>query len=172
MARAAKRDATHSEKRLLNEMIDYLGIVMTSQRKDSNWVYVVSLGSGTPDGWKTSWIDIVQKYSRYFHPIGQKWPKEPPTYIGFRYSGRLQSVHYIESYEVIENLRSACPGIPDSPVKPHFLYTHGRAITPNHEVRSGHVYPSGRVWCALDTLLTSTTVSEARDITQKRINEV
>ena len=76
-AQAATRRATHSEKRLLNELIDYLGIVMTSQRKDSNWVYVVSLGSGTPDGWKTSWIDIVKKYSRYFHPVGQKWPKEP-----------------------------------------------------------------------------------------------
>ena len=170
-AQAATCGATHSEKRLLNELIDYFGIVMTSQRKDSNWVYVVSLGSGTPDGWKTSWIDIVQKYSRYFHPIGKKWPKEPPTYIGFRYSGKLQSVHYIESYKVIDNLRSACRGIPDSPVDPHFLYTLGEAIMPNREVKNGNVYPSGRVWCALDTLLTSTTVSDARDITQKRMKE-
>ncbi len=171
-AKAARREATHSEKRLLDELIGYLGIVMTSQRRDSNWVYVVSLGSGTPDGWKTSWVDIVQKYSRYFHPIGPKWPKEPPTYIGFRYSGKLQSIHYIDSYEVIDNLRTACPGISDSPVEPHFLYTLGKAITPNHEVKNGNVYPSGRVWCALDTLLTSNTVSEARDISQNRTKEV
>src|SRR3989344_5483187 len=167
-AQSAIRGATHSEKRLLNELIDYFEIVMTSQKKDSNWVYVVSLGGGTPEGWKTSWIDVVQKYSRYFHPIGPGWPKEPPTYIGFRYSGKLQSIHYIENYAVIDNLRSACSGIPNSPVEPHFLYTLGEAIVPTHEVRNGNVYPSGRVWCALDTLLTSATVSEARDITQKR----
>ncbi len=171
-AQSAIRGATHSEKRLLNELIDYFEIVMTSQKKDSNWVYVVSLGGGTPEGWKTSWIDVVQKYSRYFHPIGPGWPKEPPTYIGFRYSGKLQSIHYIENYAVIDNLRSACSGIPNSPVEPHFLYTLGEAIVPTHEVRNGNVYPSGRVWCALDTLLTSATVSEARDITQKRMKEV
>src|SRR3989344_4905608 len=64
-AQSAIRGATHSEKRLLNELIDYFEIVMTSQKKDSNWVYVVSLGGGTPEGWKTSWIDVVQKYSRF-----------------------------------------------------------------------------------------------------------
>ena len=171
-ARVAKRGATYSEKRLLNELIDYFGIVMTSQRKDSNLVYVVSLGGGAPEGWKTSWVDIVRKYSHYFHPIGPNWPKEPPAYIGFRYSGKLQSIHYIKNYDVIDNLRSACSGIPDTPVEPHFLYTLGKAIIPDHDVKNGNVYPSGRVWCALDTLLTSKTVSEARDITQKRMKEV
>ena len=37
---------------------------MTMQNVDSNWVYVVSLGSGTPKDWKLSWIDVVEKKRR------------------------------------------------------------------------------------------------------------
>jgi len=171
-AQGAFPAAGHAEKRLLSEMTDYLRTIMTTQRQHSNWVFVVSLGSNTPDGWRTSWIDIVRKYSRYFHPIAPHWPKEPPTYVGFRYGGKLQSVHFIERYEVIDNLSKACPGIADDMVEPHFLYFLGPPIVPLHEVKNGNVYPSGRVWCALDTLLTSSSVSEARDITQQRMSEV
>ncbi len=171
-ARAAARGASRSEKRCLSELIDYLGVVMMSQRKDTNEVYVVSLGRTAPKGWKTSWIDIVRKHRRYFHPIGPRWPREPLTYVGFRYSGKLQSIHYVEKYEVIHNLRRACPGIPDTPVEPHYLYVLGKPILPNHDVRNGNLWPNGRVWCALDTLLTSKTVFQARDITQKRRNRV
>ena len=170
-ARFARRSAPTREKGLLEDLASYLGIVMTSQRRDSNWVYVVSLGSRKPSGWKISWIDIVEQYSRYFHPMASGWPKEPPTYIGFRYHGKLQSIHCIEDYEVIDNLTNACPGIPDTPVDPHFLYTLGKAIKPAHEVKTGNVYPSGRVWCALDALLTCSSVSEARDVTQARLNQ-
>lgn len=167
-AEAAQGHGGRFEKRLLSNLVRYLRLVMTGQQKDSNLVYVVSLASSTPNGWDTSWIAIVTKYARYFHPVGNHWPKSPPNYIAFRYRGQLQSIHHIEKYEVIHNLSEACPGIPDSPVGPHYLYTLGSAIKPSQIVRNGSVYPSGRVWCAIDTLLTSASVSDARDETQAR----
>ena len=167
-ARAAETQSGHAEKRLLRELVTYLRLVMTKQQKDSNLVFVVSLAGNTEQGWSTSWIEIVTKYSRYFHPVGNRWPKDPPNYIAFRYRGRLQSIHHIDEYEVIDNLKDACPGIPDNPVDPHYLYKLGPSIVPSQEVKNGAVYPSGRLWCAIDTLLTSTTVSEARDRTQAR----
>ena len=73
-------------KHLLEELKEYLGGIMTMQTKDSNWVYVVVLGSGKPDNCDLTWVEIVKKYNKYFHPIGGNgWPKEPPNYIAFRY---------------------------------------------------------------------------------------
>lgn len=141
---------------------------MTTQRKDSNWVYVVSLSADTPKGWGLSWIEIVTRYSRYFHPISKTWPKEPPAYIAFRYSGQVQSIHYIEKYEVITDLGETCDDIPSTAVESHFLYHLGPAIRPPSPVTSGMIR-SRRMWCALDTLLTSSTVSEARDTSIARM---
>ena len=45
-----------------------------------------------------------------------------------------------------------------------FVYKLGPAIVPPKEVKNGKIYPNGRVWAMLDTLLTSDTISEARDI--------
>jgi hypothetical protein len=62
---------------------------MTIQNQTSNTVYVVSLGAE-----RTSWsgsltpIEIVTVKDRYFHPIGDGYPKEPPNYLGFRWHGR------------------------------------------------------------------------------------
>jgi hypothetical protein len=167
-AREASRNCGHAEKRLLSDLIDYFGGVMTTQRKDSNWVYVVSLSTDTPEGWGLSWIEIVTRYSRYFHPIAKTWPKEPPAYIAFRYWGQVQSIHYIDDSEVIEDLRMACDEIPPSPEERHFLYHLGPAIRPPEPVKSGNIR-SRRMWCALDTLLTSRTVSEASEITKARM---
>jgi len=167
-AESAGNKSGNVQKRLLREFTQYLRSVMSQQQKDSNLVFVVSLAGHTEEGWATSWIDIVKKYSRYFHPVGEGWPKHPPNYIAFRYGGRLQSIHHIDKHEVITNLKDACPGIPHSPVDPHYLYHLGPAIVPSQEVKNGSVWPSGRVWCAIDTLLTCTTVSEARDKTKAR----
>ena len=71
---------------------------------------------------------------------------------------------------MIEDLRKACKEeIPRTPVEPHFLYHLGPAIRPPKPVKSGKIYPSGRVWCALDALVTCRTISEARDLTNKRM---
>jgi hypothetical protein len=86
LAIEAQRRASHAEKRLLKELLVYFEGLMTLQNYDSNWVYVVSLGAGAPEGWQISWIDIVKKRSSYFHPVGDGWPKAPPNYIAFRYA--------------------------------------------------------------------------------------
>jgi hypothetical protein len=135
-------------------------------------VYVVSLGYEIPDKWKIGFIDIVTKQNKYFHPIGEKgFPKEPPNYIGFRYQGKLQSIHYIKDYVVFKNPHDFFPEIPSQEWSPHFLYTLGDPIKPQKTVKTGKVYPNGRVWCMFDTLFTSDTISESRDITRKRLNE-
>jgi len=167
-AQAAEAQSGHAEKRLLKELANYMRLAMTKQHKDSNLVFVVSLSGRTEPNWLTSWIEVVTKHDKYFHPVGNGWPKNPPNYIAFRYKGCLQSIHHIDEYEVIDNLKDACPGIPDLPVAPHYLYKLGSAINPTKTVKNGAVYPSGRVWCAIDTLLTSETVAKARDITRTR----
>lgn len=112
IATQAQRGGSHAERRILGELLTYLRGVMTMQNVDSNWVYVVSLGSGTPEGWGISWIDVVKKKRRYFHPVGGNWPKEPPNYIGFRYYGMLQSIHHIDGYEIFDNPHDKFSEIP------------------------------------------------------------
>ena len=169
IAAKAYQDALYAEKRLINELLIYLGGLMTMQNLDSNWVYVVALASGTPQGWKISWIDIVREKGQYFHPVGiSGWPKVPPNYIAFRYHGKLQSIHHIESYEVITNMHKRIREIKEEEWESHFLYKLGPAFGPEKEVRTGRIYRNGRVRCMLDTLFTCNTISEARDVSQER----
>ena len=168
LATSSLRDAGLHEKRVLQEVISYLEDLMSTQDQESNLVYVVALSADTENDWSVSWIDIVRRYKRYFHPIGKRWPGDPPNYLGFRYSGRLQSIHHVEKYEVIEDLSKTCRGIPKTPVAPHFLYHLGPPIRPPQEVRTGNLYRNQRVRCALDLLLTSPTIAEARDRTLQR----
>ena len=167
-ASAAKK---HDEKRWIAELKQYLGEIMTMQKMDSNLVYVVSLSSKKIGDTNLSWKEIVTKKNRYFHPVGSTFPKEPVNYIAFRYDGKLQSIHHVESYKVTRNFHEEFDELPDHAENPHFVYVLGKAIIPSIEVKNGNLYSSGRVWCHLDTLLTSNTISEARDITQERINK-
>lgn len=163
--------ASNSDKKLLRELQLYLRGLVTMQNQTSNEVYVVSLGSENPDGCSLSWIDIVNKKNKYFHPMGGNgWPKEPPNYIAFRYSGKLQSIHHIEEYTISNNMRSEIDEMPDVEWEaPCFIYNLGPAIISNKEIRTGKIYRNGRVWCHLDALLTCDTISEARDLTKKRM---
>ena len=167
----AYASACNSEKRLLKELQLYLRGLVTMQNQTSNEVYVVSLGSGNPDNCTLTWIDIVKQKSKYFHPFGGNgWPKEPPNYIAFRYFGKLQSIHHIEGYVVSTNLHNEIKEMPDKEDDyPHFIYTLGPAIIPQKDIMTRKIYPSGRVWCHLDTLLTCDTISEARDLTRERM---
>ncbi|RIJ98787.1 MAG: hypothetical protein DCC46_11020 [Armatimonadetes bacterium] len=165
---------SHAEKRLGGQLATYLRTVATMQNKHSNWVYVVSLGSGIPNDAQISWIDIVAERSMYFHKIGHRWPKEPPNYIAFRYWGRLQSIHHVEDYVVSTNLHEQIPEMPDRPCElPHFVYHLGPPIHPPHEVKNGpRVNRSARIWTMLDLLLTSQTISEAMDKSDARWHSV
>lgn len=160
----------HEQKHLLEELRRYLRKIMTIQPKESNWVFVVSL-SGDMFNDSLSWRDIVNKHGKYFHPVGNRWPATPPNYIAFRYDGQLQSIHHIESYVVSLNLHNEIPAIESKEEdNPLYVYNLGPAIKPPKTVKTGNIYAGGHVWAMLDTLLTADTISEARDISQARLN--
>lgn len=165
-ARQALPHSSHAQKRLIMDLIVYFNKIMTKQKYDSNEVYVVALNTNNKvENWKCSPADPVIKSRRYFHPIRVGWPKDPPNYIAFRYNGKLQSIHHIHNYTVTRNLKE---WLIKKPKEDHYLYTLGPAIKPSKEIRSGKIYPNGRVWCMLDALLTSKTIFEARNISKKR----
>lgn len=171
LARIAEHaKGANAEKRLSRELATYLRTVATMQNQNLNWVYVVSLGYGFPEGATISWVDIVEKRQSYFHPVGNRWPKEPPNYIAFRYYGQLQSIHHIEDYVVTFNLHEQVPEMPDQRQElPHFVYRLGPAIRPSKVVKTGpRVHRSARVWTMIDVLLTCDTISEAMDISDAR----
>lgn len=174
IAELSKVGSSNAQKNLLNELKVYLKGVMSMQEKDSNWVYVVSLGQGKPDNCNLTWIEIVKKNNKYFHPVGGKggggWPKEPVNYIAFRYNGKLQSIHYVEDYVVTKNLHDEVPEMPNViSDEDHFVYILGPEIKPMKEVKTGNIFPSGRKWAMLDTLLTSDTIYDACEISKARM---
>jgi len=166
---ADRSDGTHAEKRLLKQFRTYLERIVKMQEQDSNWVYVVSLGRDTPEWSALSWRDIVTTKRRYFHPFGsRRWPKEPPNYMAFRYEGRLQSIHHVDDCKIVTDMHAEIPEIDPEPWEPHFLYALGAPIHPPKVVKTGKIYPSGRVWAMIDLLLTCDTIAEARDRSQER----
>lgn len=164
--------SSNHEKRILRELQIYLKGLITMQNQNSNMVFVVSLSSRKINNCNFSTIDLLKKKSVYFHPMGVKgWPKEAPNYIAFRYQGKLQSIHHIDEYTITTNIHDVVEEMPNDDWNvPHFVYTLGPAIISSKEVKSGSIYPNGRVWCHLDTLLTCDTISDARDITKKRLD--
>ncbi|MEQ1824759.1 MAG: hypothetical protein ABL921_02395 [Pirellula sp.] len=152
---------TNKNKWILTQFSTYLGALLGMENKFSKIVYVVALGNGNPDGWKLSWIDIVEKRNSYFYPVGGGWP-DPPNYIGFRYGGMLQSIRWVKSHTVFTNPRSLFPEAPKVDWQPHYLLTLDSPIIPANEIRTGNrINYAARCWCAIDKLLTSETVSEA-----------
>ena len=182
LSKKAVRDSTNAQKNILYELVRYIKKIMSTQNKDTNWVYVVSLGKGNVEltdktgdhhSAELTWIDVVKKYNMYFCPIGGtrgSWPREPLNYIAFRYDGVLKSIHHIEGYKIVDELHSFIPEIPYCALdEKHYLYELGPAIEPAHEVRIGNrIVRNNRVWAQIDTLLTSKTISEAWEISQSR----
>jgi hypothetical protein len=166
-----RSDCTVNQRFLVDELLNYLRKIITMQQIDSNWVFVVALNEGTPAGWGISWADIVAQELRYFHPVGTNvWPPDPPNYIAFRYRGELQSIHHIESHEVVTDLHEAFPQIPSGEIdEPHYLYRLGAAFRPDRRVPTGaNIKWAARRWCMLDTLFTSQTISEAHGFSKQR----
>lgn len=159
---------THAEKRLLSELQNYVSTIVNMQNKESNWVYVVALGRWPWGG--TTFVDIVEKEHRYFHPFGRSgWPKEPPNYLGFRYDGQLQGVRHVQSATVVQDLHTVHKSAPKDVFGPHMIYRLGPKIVPSKEVKTGKVFRNGRIWAAVDLLLTCETISDARDMTKARL---
>ena len=173
-AKGAEQDASQSGKRLLKQFTSYIGSVASMQNQDSNLVYVVSLSHKTFGG-ETTFIDVVEKHRKYFHPVGggpRGWPTEPPNYIAFRYDGALQSIHHIEDDHKIEDLGPFFPNQPSKKREPHVLYDLGPPIRPAKRVPTGANWRSNRVWCFIDTLLTSESVAAAKAVTDERIRRM
>lgn len=161
------------KRRLRADLARYLGGVVHDRRVDSNMVFVLSLSGDSPDWLGMSFIDVVAKHSRYIHPYGQgRWPKEAPNYLAFRYHGRLQSVHHVESRDVVLGLKGHLPGVRVNPPGEegfsYAVYALGPAMHPDHEVRSGNLR-NRWAWCMLDTLLTCTSIIEAEAVTNRRL---
>lgn len=160
------------EKAFLSEFAKYLGKLVKMDREQSNWVYCVSLSYKKINNSTLTFVDVVEKYGTYFFPYNQGggWPLEPPNYLAFRYYGELQSIHKVEDFQVINSLKD----IPDYSINipksgQHIFCRLGPPIVPNQIVKKGKIWPSGRIWCMLDTLLTSKTVQDARDLSYKRM---
>ena len=171
-ARAHKLEGRFDARLWLTQLREHLQEFVTLDRLIDNRVYVVSLGAKPMiAGKKHTWIDVVEKDGHYFHPVGPGggWPAQPPNYIGFRYNGRLQSVHHIEDFEVCENVADR-NNLWVRTKEDHFVYRLGPPMRPASAVRTGNIYMNGRVWCAIDTLLSGglKTVSAARDETKRR----
>jgi hypothetical protein len=169
LAIRARPDDTHDAKRLLDHFVVYLEGILGMETQYDNRVFVVSLGGGNPEGWSLSWIDIVEKRGRYFYPVGHRWP-DPPNYLGFRFRGKLQRIHHVDGYDIVSNFREIFPEAPDEPAWcPHYCFRLGPAIMPSHEVPAGpRVQRNNRVWCMIDTLLTSPSISDALTETERR----
>jgi hypothetical protein len=171
ICRAYSQASSFEEKFWLRELENHIKEYVSMQNPRDNMVFVVSLSSEPikkDDSY--SWIDVVEKDNCYFHRVGNRWPVIPPNYIGFRYYGKLQSVHHINGYEVVTDLTTSNPKWPSTDFD-HFVYKLGPAMFPPIEIKNGRIWPSGRYECAIDTLLSGAcaTVSEARDETERRI---
>lgn len=168
-AMAVGRGGNHAERRLRVELATYLRRINGMQNQQSNMVYVVSLSNGRPDWSPITWREMVEQRRIYFNPVGEGCPKEPPNYIGFRFGGQLRYICHVDRWEIFHSLKDVVPDMRMPTTCPHFLFHLGPPIAPAKTVKNGAVYPSGRVWAMLDLLLTCNTVSEARDLSRKRI---
>ncbi len=176
VAEARQKTGSHTEKLWLHHLYLHLGGYVAMQNQSDNNVFVVALSSNPiKSGCDYTWIDVVEKHKHYFHPAGNNWPRIPPNYIGFRYHGELQSVHHIEKYKIVSDLsavRRQWPA-PAASSDRSFVYSLGPQMKPAHKMKTGKIFPTGRVWCMIDTLLSGKhdTISDARDETKRRLDE-
>lgn len=167
--RATARERSNENKGWLRTFSKYTGGLLGMEMKYSNRVFVVSLG-GKGEGWKITYKDVVEQKNRYFFPVGLRWPDPPPNYLAFRHDGQLQSIHHVKNYTTFTRPHTLFPEAPEDQVWPlHYCVELGPAIRPPHKVPNGpRIRMSNRVWCFLDTLLTSKTISDALTETKKR----
>lgn len=169
LAKRAHAHETNHNKRLLDEFAAYLQEILGMENTRSNMVYVVSLGGG--HAWNVNFREVVKRQRRYFYPTAPGWP-EPPNYIAFRYDGKLQSIHHVEKFDVFTNPKTVFAEADDATVQPHDCLHLGPPIIPPTEVRNGpSVHQATRVWCMIDTLLTNKTITDARNETQRRLDQ-
>lgn len=172
LGRRALKNSKKIEDRIwLKQLDEHLKGYISMSRINDNKVYVVALSKDNiSDAANYTWIDVVEKDQRYFHPVGGSYPVQPPNYIGFRYNGRVQSVHHIESFQIVDDLTAINPNWPKID-QDHFVYCLGPAMRPPIEMKIGNkIVLANRVTCAIDTLLSGEfkTLSDAFSASKKR----
>jgi hypothetical protein len=160
------------ERHLAVELSGYLRGVADMRDTNTNELHVVALTRKVWDGWPPdlSPVDEVEKFRVYHYPTVGNYRKIVPNYMGFRYDGALQSIHHVDSYEIIDTPFGHVPGAPDlrwdAPVN---LLHLGPPIRPNHRVPTGKgIWPSAPMVVDIDLLLTAATITEARAATKAR----
>ena len=171
LAELAARTGSPVERHLAHELASYLRGVADMRDTNSNRVWVVALTRRSWKDWPADLTPVaeVEQHRLYHYPSEGSYVKVVPNYIGFRYDGRLQSVHHVDGYELVDSPHGHVPGAPALDWDfPHFLLRLGPPVRPDHPVRTGGLYGSARHWADLDLLLTSATVREAVDATKTR----
>lgn len=171
-AKASRAPSKIGERLWLSELMTHLTEYVALDRLTDNRVYVVSLNNKPArSGGTTTFIDVVERDKSYFHPVGNRWPNSPITYIGFRYDGRLQSVHHVVSSQVVQNVASVNPEWSDTEID-HFVYRLGPPMRPPLEMRTGAgIQQSRHAVCIIDTLLSGafSTIADAEIETRRRL---
>ena len=167
-ASACRRPA---ERRLLLDLHRYLRRLTTVQNTTSNLVYVVTLQDKPLDWSDLTFKQIVYDRDRYFHSIGGPggWPKTPVklSRLPVRCPPAAHSAcrrlrgHYRASHILAGN---PCGSIVGADLHVHARTGH-RA---DEEDPHGDMHRNARAWAALDLLLTSETITQARDLTRAR----
>lgn len=162
----ARRTARGQERAWLEEFSDYLRKAIRMRDPADSWTYCVVLNNERPGGGgPRTFREFVTAEACYFHPYGwgKGWPRTPPNFLAFRWDGQVQQVCRVIRAEVIPDLQSRWPGIPQTSetIRPHALYHLGPPL-PGTPVPSGTTYRAARIWVILDHLLTSPTLKEAR----------
>ena len=130
---------------------------------------MVSLNREPFSSGPTTFLDVVERHRKYFHPIGKGgWSRDPPNYMAFRCDGRLRSIHHVDSYQIITSWLPHFPDAEEKEIAQHFLYDLGPPIIPSKEVKTGAIQRARRVSAAIDLLLTSDTIYDAWAATQHR----
>lgn len=172
LASAAAREGRLAERHLATELAAYLRGVADMRDTSSNEVHVVSLSRKLWDGWPADLtpVDEVERHRVYHYPTVGKYPRIVPNYMGFRYDGRLQSIHHVDDYVIVDSPHGHIPGAPDlmwdAPV---FLLSLGPPIRPDRIIRTGRgFFRAAPADIDIDLLLTSDTISAARDASRAR----
>jgi hypothetical protein len=157
------------QKNMLSDFDTYLTEILGMEQIQSNMVYVVSLGSGGV--WGLDFKHVALERRRYFYPVEGRWPA-PPNYIAFRYDSCLRSIHHVDGHRIFDNPRDVFPHAHDHNIPAHYLLELGPPIRPASEVKNGDgIRMSMRVWVMIDLLLTCSTITEAREETQRRLGK-
>lgn len=93
-ARRIVADSAIPAQLWLNELITYLDEHL--RRIDRpDMVYIIPLGSNPVPGRSMSSIELLDTRHMYVHPVGRGRPQASASLLGFRYRGKLQSIHKV-----------------------------------------------------------------------------